>query len=38
MNNELHKVGIINKISEKLIYEKIAIGGNCKKYKRKINK
>ena len=35
MNNELHKVGIINKISEKLIYEKIAIGGNGKKYKRK---
>lgn len=35
MNNELHKKEIINKISEKLIDEKIAIGGNGKKYKRK---
>lgn len=35
MNSELHKKEIINKISEKLIDEKIAIGGNGKKYKRK---
>ena len=35
MNNELHKKDIINKISEKLIDEKISIGGNGKKYKRK---
>ena len=35
MNKELHKKDIINKISEKLINEKISIGGNGKKYKRK---
>ena len=35
MSNELHKKEIINKISEKLIDEKITIGGNGKKYKRK---
>lgn len=35
MSNELHKKDIINKISEKLIDEKITIGGNGKKYKRK---
>lgn len=35
MSNELHKKDIINKISEKLIDEKISIGGNGKKYKRK---
>lgn len=35
MNNKLHKKDIIDKISEKLINEKIAIGGNGKKYKRK---
>lgn len=35
MSNELHKRDIINKISEKLIDEKISIGGNGKKYKRK---
>ena len=35
MNSELHKKEIVNKISEKLINEKIAIGGNGKKYKRK---
>ena len=35
MNSELHKKDIINKISEKLIDEKISIGGNGKKYKRK---
>lgn len=35
MNNELHKKDIIDKISEKLINEKIAIGGNGNKYKRK---
>ena len=35
MSNELHKKDIIDKISEKLIDEKITIGGNGKKYKRK---
>lgn len=35
MSNELHKKDIIDKISEKLIDEKITIGGNRKKYKRK---
>ena len=35
MNNELHKKDVINRISEKLINEKIEIGGNGKKYKRK---
>ena len=35
MNNVLHKKDIIDKISEKLIDEKIDIGGNGKKYKRK---
>lgn len=35
MSNELHKKDIINKISEKLMDEKITIGGNGKKYKRK---
>ena len=35
MNSELHKKEIVNKISEKLIDEKIAIGGNGTKYKRK---
>lgn len=35
MNSELHKRDIINRISEKLIDEKISIGGNGKKYKRK---
>lgn len=35
MNSKLHKKDIINKISEKLIDEKIDIGGNGKKYKRK---
>lgn len=35
MNNVLHKKDIIDKISEKLIDEKICIGGNGKKYKRK---
>lgn len=35
MGNELHKKDIIDKISEKLINEKITIGGNGKKYKRK---
>lgn len=35
MDSELHKRDIINKISEKLIDEKISIGGNGKKYKRK---
>lgn len=35
MNKELHKKDIINKISEKLINEKISIGGNGKKYERK---
>lgn len=35
MGNELHKKDIIDKISEKLINEKIDIGGNGKKYKRK---
>lgn len=35
MDNELHKKDIINKISEKLIDEKIVIGGNKSFYKRK---
>lgn len=35
MDNELHKKDIINKISEKLIDEKIVIGGNKNFYKRK---
>ncbi len=35
MGNELHKKDIIEKVSEKLIGEKITIGGNGKKYKRK---
>lgn len=35
MGIELHKKDIIDKISQKLIGEKIAIGGNGKKYKRK---
>lgn len=35
MNNELHKKDLIDKISEKLVDEKITIGGNGKKYKRK---
>lgn len=35
MNNELHKQDVINKISEKLKGEKIVIGGNGNKYKRK---
>lgn len=33
MNNELHKKDIINKISEKLIDEKIVVGGNKTFYK-----
>ena len=35
MDNELHEKDIINKISEKLIDEKIVIGGNKSFYKRK---
>lgn len=35
MDSVLYKKDIINRISEKLIDEKIAIGGNGKKYKRK---
>lgn len=35
MSNELHKKDIIDKISAKLIHERITIGGNSKKYKRK---
>ena len=35
MDNELHKKDIIIKISEKLIDEKIVIGGNKSFYKRK---
>ena len=35
MDSVLYKKDIINRISEKLINEKIAIGGNGKKYKRK---
>ncbi len=35
MSNELHKKDIINKVSEKLIDEKIVIGGGKKQYKRK---
>ena len=35
MSNELHKQDIINRISDKLTNEKIIIGGNGKKYKRK---
>ena len=35
MDNVLLKKDIINKVSEKLINEKIEIGGNGKKYKRK---
>ena len=35
MNNVLHKMDVVNKISEKLIDEKIVIGGNKSFYKRK---
>lgn len=35
MNNVLLKKDIVNKISEKLIDEKIVIGGNKNVYKRK---
>jgi len=35
MNRELHKQDVINKISDKLDDEKIVIGGNGKKYKRR---
>ena len=35
MNNVLHKMDVVNKISEKLIDEKIVIGGNKRFYKKK---
>lgn len=35
MNKELHKQDVINKISDKLVNEKIVIGGNGEKYKRR---
>lgn len=35
MNNVLHKMDVVNRISEKLIDEKIVIGGNKSFYKRK---